>query len=170
MIKKISFLIFLILLLIIITRIYKSNQAQVFAEGGIEVTFTSSPLFDFNNLYPGAQVTGRITVTNITTVKKDVGFILKTNKSADFLFTSKLSLKIKDPANGLTILGGQDGKKLTALSLSPKESTLFSLNPGEHRDLDLVVTLDPNTGNFYQGRGTNFDFSFGFIGSNFKFR
>lgn len=152
--------------------IFRKNQqsSPVFAEGGIEVTYAATPLFNFTNMYPGQTVTGRVTVKSTAATAQNVGLKLKTYNLFDLLFAGKLTLKVKDVATDTVIFGGDSGKKFTSLALTPKESFLFALPAGASKDLDILIQFDPNASNNYQGRGLNFDLSLGFIASGIRLR
>lgn len=152
--------------------VFRQNRSSslVFAEGGIEVTYAATPLFNFTNIYPGQIVTGRVTVRSTSSTAQNVGLKLKTYSFFDLLLAGKLTLKVKDVATDTVIFGGDSGKKFTSLALTPKESFLFALPAGSSKDLDILIQFDPNASNNYQGRGLNFDFSLGFIASGIRLR
>ncbi len=169
--KKIFlFLAFLILIFGGITILWQNRTSSpVFAEGAIEVTYASTPLFNFTNMYPGQTVTGRVTVRSTSSITQNVGLKLKAN-ILDLFIASKFYLKVKDAATDSVIFGGDSLKKFSSLSISPKESFLFALAPGASKDLDILIQFDSNASNNYQGRGVNFDFSLGFIASGIRLR
>lgn len=170
--KKIFLIISLFILFFGGIAILRQNRSStpVFAEGGIEVTYAATPLFNFTNMYPGQIAPRRVTVKSTSGSVQNVGLRIKTYNLMDLLMASRFSLKVKDAATDTVIFGGNDGKKFSSLALSPKESFLFTISPNQSKDLDLIIRLDSNTSNFYQGRGLNFDFSLGFIASNIRLR
>ena len=142
-----------------------SRQKPVFAEGGIEIV-ASSPLFNFTNMYPGQEVVGRVTVKSTSVIPQNVGLRLTLVNIFDLMTAGKFFLKVKDVASDTIIFGNPGGIKFSSLTLTPRESFLFTINPGETKVLDLIVLLDPKTINYFQGKGITFDFSLGFIASN----
>lgn len=139
------------------------DKNLVYAEGGIEITTATTPLFDASNFAPGQSLTGRVTVKNVSSEDQRIGFKLKSGKKMDLSFAGKLNLQVKDATNGAVLIGEGSGKKFSTLFLQTSDNYLFSLLPNQDHQVDLVVAFDPLAPNFFQGRTLNFDFSFGFI-------
>lgn len=164
--KKYIFIISSLILIIGGIAIFRDYRGKgpVYGEGGIEVTYERTPLFQ-SVLSPGQSVSGRVTVTSTSALSQRVGLKLRAGRLADILVSGKFTLKVKDAASQAIIFGGESGKKLMTLFFLPSESQLFTLDPSQSREIDVIITMDPASANFYQGKGVNFDLSLGFIAS-----
>ncbi len=141
-------------------------KGPVYGEGGIEVTYQQTPLFNVSSIAPGQQVAGRVTVKSTSSLSQKVGLKIHAGRLADILTSGKFTLKVKDVDSGAIIFGGDNGKKLLSFFLMPNETQILTLNPFQSKNLDIIISMDSQSGNFYQGRGLSFDLSLGFIASN----
>ncbi len=142
------------------------GKGPVYGEGGIEVIYQQIPLFNVSSIAPGQQVTGRVTVKSTSSLPQKVGLKIHAGRLADILTSGKFTLKVKDVDSDAIIFGGDSGKRLLSLLLIPGESQLFILTPNQTKVIDIIITMDPTTPNFYQGKVLNFDLSLGFIASS----
>lgn len=146
--------------------IFRQNRSRspVFAEGGIEVAYQQTPLFNVSNFAPGDSVTGRVTISSSANATQTVGLRVQIGKITDFFNAAKFSLKIKDVQTGAIIFGEDGRKKFSSMFLAFNEYPLFTIVPGQSKDLDLIISFDQNAGNAFQGKSLTFNFSLGFIG------
>lgn len=141
------------------------NKGPVYGEGGIEVTYEHTPLFNISSMAPGQQVAGRVTVKSTSSLSQKVGLKIHAGRLADILTSGKFTLKVRDVESGNIIFGGDNGKKLLSFFLMPNETQILTLNPLQSKNLDIIIGMDSQSGNFYQGKALNFDLSLGFIAS-----
>ncbi len=166
--KKYLILISTLIVIIGSVTIWKEYRGKgpVYGEGGIEVAYENTPLFNVSVMAPGQEIAGRVTVRSTSSLFQTVGLKIHAVRLVDILTSGKFTLKIRDVDSGAIIFGGENGKKLISFFLMPNETQLFTLNPLQSKNLDIIISMDSQTGNFYQGKVLNFDLSLGFIASS----
>jgi hypothetical protein len=166
MMKKIfthKLITYFIILVLILSYISFGNFAQAYTStsGSLKVEFAGDPpLFSEKNWKPGNEVKRQVTVTNLSsTNSQDLGIVA--------------SEKVITPANGgvnlapaLNIIVKENDLILYEDKLANlfKEGEVYltKLAPQGFIVLDVVIAMDEDIGNEYQGLACEFDFTIGF--------
>lgn len=134
----------------------------VYAQGGIEVDFTSDnwPFFE-TNFMPGDVAKKEVTVRNASSQTQRVGMRMDNGKGV--VLAAPLFIKVSDKNTGKVYFGKWLGRSLLETYFRP-EVKLFDLKRGQEKRLVVEIKFLPESSNDFQGKETRFDFSLGFIG------
>ncbi len=133
------------------------NQKVVKAFGPLKITYSNTPMFFDNNLFPGKSISQSIIIENTDNTVHSIGIKTDNLLAQDISLANIIDITITK--DGIPIYGrdSSTGKKNLADFSADDVVNLNRLAAGERGVYDFVLQMEEAAGDEYQGQLVKFD-------------